>query len=146
MTQLDGDRLPQILTALEQQLAHQNDLLERIALALEQSEFALPGGSAPGSSSGPNYEVCLSQFKTFDWASIDATVEYADSDGVATVIWRGHRYVRRSAENKFKPAIWFSRSTGRDDEGNVRYAKLATFSLRPKAEPLPSKVKDMQAS
>jgi hypothetical protein len=99
-----------------------------------------------GSNPGPNYEVCLTQFKTFDWSSIDATVEHSDPDGVATVIWRGHRYVRRSAANKFEPAIWFSRSTGRDEEGNVQYAKLVTFRLRPKAEPLPSKVKEVQTS
>lgn len=131
MTQIKDDRLQQLLAAVERQTA----LLERIAMAMELGE----GGTA-----SPNYEVCLTQFRAFDWGAIDATVEQEDHDGVATVLWRGHRYVRRSAANKFEPAIWFSRAVGKDEAGNVQYAKLVTFRLRPKAEPLPSKVKEVQ--
>jgi hypothetical protein len=133
---------PPTSEALLQQLVEvsqrQNALLERIALAME--------AAGDGGGASPNYEVCLTQFKSFDWGAIEAKVEQEDRDGVATVLWRGHRYVRRSAANKFEPAIWFSRSIGRDEEGNVQYAKLVTFRLRPKAEPLPSKVKEVQTS
>jgi len=123
--------LAQLLATAQQN----NRLLERIAQAVEAGD----SGSA-----SPNYEVCLTQFRAFDWAAIEATVEHEDSDGVATVLWRGHRYVRRSAANKFDPAIWFSRSQGKDEAGNTQYARLVTFKLRPSAEPLPSKVKDVQ--
>ena len=125
--------LAQLLDAAQ----HQNRLLERIASAVEAGD---------SSNASPNYEVCLTQFRAFDWGAIDATVEQEDRDGVATVLWRGHRYVRRSAANKFEPAIWFSRSQGKDEAGNTQYARLVTFKLRPSAEPLPSKVKEVQTS
>lgn len=125
--------LAQLIAAAQ----HQNQLLERIAMAVEAGD---------GSHASPNYEVCLTQFRAFDWGAIDATVEQEDRDGVATVLWRGHRYVRRSAANKFEPAIWFSRSQGKDEAGNTQYARLVTFKLRPSAEPLPNKVKEVQSS
>lgn len=126
-----------LLAQLLQATQNQNRLLERIAAAVE-------AGDATNAS--PNYEVCLTQFRAFDWGAIDATVEQEDRDGVATVLWRGHRYVRRSAANKFEPAIWFSRAQGKDEAGNTQYARLVTFKLRPSAEPLPRKVKDVQTS
>ncbi len=126
-----------ILAQLLEAAQYQNQLLERIALAMEAGD---------SSNASPNYEVCLTQFRAFDWGAIDATVEQEDRDGVATVLWRGHRYVRRSAANKFEPAIWFSRSQGKDEAGNTQYARLVTFKLRPSAEPLPSKVKEVQGN
>lgn len=131
------DSSPAILAQLLEAAQYQNQLLERIALAMEAGD---------SSNASPNYEVCLTQFRAFDWGAIDATVEQEDRDGVATVLWRGHRYVRRSAANKFEPAIWFSRSQGKDEAGNTQYARLVTFKLRPSAEPLPSKVKEVQGN
>ncbi|NJP11679.1 MAG: hypothetical protein HC866_21245 [Leptolyngbyaceae cyanobacterium RU_5_1] len=110
-------------------LTHHAELLERIAIAVEAKQNA------------PNYQVDLSDFATFDWSSIGATVEHSDRDGAAIVVWRRNRYIRRSAANKFQPAIWFSRSLGKDDEGNNRYERLITFKELPEAEPLPEKVR-----
>ena len=89
----------------------------------------------------PHYSEPLASFPSFDWEAIDATVEERDSDGVATVKFRGHRYVRRSAANKFEPAIWFSRTIGKDDNGDNLYERLVTFKSFPAADPLPEKTK-----
>jgi hypothetical protein len=50
--------------------------------------------------------------------------------------------VRRSPANKFGEAIWFSRCTGKDENGENKYEKLITFKPTSKiaVEPLPEKV------
>jgi len=112
------------------QLLHQHTiLLERIAIATEQN------------TSAPNYTVSLEKYHQFDWASIGAVIEQTDIDGVAAVIWQNKRYTRRSATNKFQPAIWFSRAIGKNDQGETQYERLITFKAMPQPEPLPAKVK-----
>lgn len=108
-------------------IAYQTQLLERIAAALEGQTV-------------PNYQMGLDAYQSFDWATIGATIEQVDSDGVAAVSWHGNRYIRRSAANKFEPAIWFSRSVGRDEAGNPKYERLITFKRFGDVEPLPVKV------
>ena len=61
--------------------------VERIAQILEQS---LPRQPAP------NHRAILEDFHQFDWSSIGAKVELEDKYGVASVIWNGERYKRRS--------------------------------------------------
>jgi hypothetical protein len=111
------------------QLDRQTVLLETIAAALCQSQPA------------PNYQGNLDRFKAFDWSRIGATIEQSDRDGVAAVSWHNNYYVRRSAANKFEPAIWFSRPIGKDEEGNVRYERLITFKRQSAVEPLPDRVR-----
>ena len=110
-------------------IAHQTTLLERIAVALE------------GNGMVPNYQIGLDSFLSFDWDTIGATIDQIDGDGVAAVTWRGNRYLRRSASNKFEPAIWFSRAVGTDEAGNPKYDRLITFKRLAEAEPLPVKIK-----
>ncbi len=116
------------------QLQRQTELLERLITLVEQRPIP-----------APNYEASLATFDRFDWQSIGAAVEEDDEDGVAVVRWRGHRYRRRSADNKFAPAIWFSRSLGKDEAGNNRYERLITFKTLAETEPLPQKVKQEAA-
>jgi hypothetical protein len=108
-------------------LIENNRLLKRL-IDLQAPQFA------------PNYQKNLQHFETFDWASISATVEQRDRDGVAVVTWRGSQYLRRSAQNKFRPAIWFSRAIGKDEQGENQYERLITFKDA-EVEPLPEKVK-----
>jgi hypothetical protein len=68
-------------------------------------------------------------------------VEYTDNDGAAVVSWRGNQFLRRSAQNKFKPAIWFSRAIGKDENGENRYERLISFKQMAEVEPLPDKVR-----
>ncbi len=110
-------------------LSEQNTLLKRVVELLESTEQA-----------APNYQVDLANFPQFNWADIGATVEKSDPDGAAVVTWRGHQYLRRSAQNRFKPAIWFSRAIGKDENGENQYERLITFKELAAAEPLPEKV------
>jgi hypothetical protein len=93
-------------------------LLERIAAALER--LAPP-------PTAPNYQASLEEFKNFNWEKIGATVEFSDYYGVALVRWQGQLYKRRSPENAYKTAIFFSRCTGKDEEGRNQYERLITF-------------------
>lgn len=111
------------------QLDRQTVLLETIAAALAQTQPA------------PNYKGNLDRFHAFDWSRIGATVEQEDVDGVAAVLWHNNYYVRRSAANKFEPAIWFSRPIGKDEDGNNRYERLITFKRQATVEPLPDRVR-----
>jgi len=82
----------------------------------------------------PDYQKPLPEYRDFDWESIGAKAISHDSDGVSAVEWRGRIYKRRSPENKFAPAIWFSRHDGE------QYQKLITFKAIEPAEPISRKV------
>lgn len=84
----------------------------------------------------PNLQRPLEAYITFDWSSIDATVVKFDEYGVAIVEWGGRMWTRRSPENKFGSAIWFSRSAGRDEKGDNRYLRLITFREVSDPEPI----------
>jgi hypothetical protein len=114
-------------------LTENNTLLRQLTQQLsQQSDAERPA---------PNYQSRIEDFQNFDWASIGATIEYTDSDGVAVVSWRGNQFLRRSAQNKFKPAIWFSRAVGKDENGENRYERLISFKQLAEVEPLPEKVR-----
>jgi DdrB-like protein len=110
-------------------LVQQTQLLDRLVRVVEARQPA------------PGYVRNLSDFQTFDWSELGATVTQTDADGVAVVTWRGHQYVRRSPSNKFNPAIWFSRAVGKDDNGENRYERLITFKELAEPEPLSEKVR-----
>lgn len=96
----------------------------------------------------PNYEHPLEEFTNFDWSSIGATVERSDRYGAAIVNWRGFQFVRRSPSNKFGEIIFFSRSVGKDDDGNNKYERLISFRPISKVsvEPVPDRVMRYSAS
>ena len=68
----------------------------------------------------------LAEFATFDWRSIQAEVVEADRKGPTIVRWQGKQYLRRSPNNNFRKAIWYSRYVGRRGEMRV-YDRLITF-------------------
>jgi hypothetical protein len=93
-----------------------------------------------GAPQEPNYIKPIGEFAGFDWTSIGATIVNQDTDGPTHLEWGGFVWTRRSPVNKFKPAIWYSRASGKDAEGNVNYLKLITFKTIEDAEPIPGKV------
>lgn len=93
-------------------------LLERIATALER---IAPAPTAP------NYQAKLEDFGNFNWEAISCKIEGRDRFGVSTVIWQGNRYLRRSPDNAYGATIFFSRCTGRDEDGRNQYERLITF-------------------
>ncbi|MBD2019395.1 hypothetical protein H6F43_04250 [Leptolyngbya sp. FACHB-36] len=107
--------------------------LERIAVSLERM--------APTDQKAPSWTKPLSDFLQFDWASIGATVVSMDDSGPSIVEWNGKQFYRRSPNNRFGEAIWFSRSIGeQDSEGKTIYERLVTFKLLTEVEPIPNKV------
>lgn len=105
------------------------DQLSRIADSLE----ALAAAKGPAA---PNLTRDIADFAGFDWASIGAHVTAYDQFGPSVVEHRGQTYKRRSPENKFGAAIWYSRPVGKDDEGRNIYARLVTFKEITPAEPI----------
>ena len=96
----------------------------------------------PTNTAAPNHQYALENFKDFDWASIGANVVRSDQYGAGIVSWRGQQFVRRSPSNKFGDIIFFSRCTGKDEEGNNKYERLISFKpiSKVEVEPISAKV------
>jgi hypothetical protein len=115
-----------LIVKLGQRIAEQTEILRMIAASLQGVEAHLRQ-MAISSNTAPNYQRLLSEYPTFDWASIGASVLNRDGDGVTSVEWNGQIFTRRSPSNRFQEAVWFSRHLGQDSDGNKRYARLITF-------------------
>lgn len=98
---------------------------------------------AVASQHPPNWKRPLNAYKN-EWVkAIGATAIASDQYGPAIVSWCGHTYTRRCGQNKtYGAAIWFSRATGKKEDGSNIYARLITFagSAATEAEPLPEYV------
>jgi hypothetical protein len=129
-----------LIVKLGQRITEQTEILRMIAASLEGVEPHLRQ-MAISSNPAPNYQRPLSEYPTFDWASIGATILNRDSDGATAVEWNGQVFTRRSPSNKFQEAVWFSRHLGQDSDGNKRYARLITFKVLGDAEPIAAKAK-----
>jgi hypothetical protein len=136
----DKDHAEKLIVALGQRIGEQNGILRAIAASLQGVEAHLRQ-MAISSNTAPNYQRLLSEYPTFDWSSIGATVLNRDGDGATSVEWNGQVFMRRSPSNKFQCAIWFSRHLGQDSDGNKRYARLITFRDLNDAEPIAAKAK-----
>ncbi|HEU0176651.1 MAG TPA: single-stranded DNA-binding protein [Blastocatellia bacterium] len=136
----DIDRTEKLIVALGQRISEQNELLRMIAASLQGVESHLRQ-IAVSSNPAPNYQRLLSEYSTFDWPSIGATVLKRDDDGVTAVEWNGQVFTRRSPNNKFDAAVWFSRHIGQDSDGNKRYARLISFKALNEAEPIAVRAK-----
>jgi len=75
----------------------------------------------------PEWIVPIESFPVFDWHAHTCTVLATDDAGPTLVQWNGKTFKRRSPENAYDPAIWFSRCVGKDAEGRNEYARLITF-------------------
>jgi ssDNA-binding DdrB-like protein len=129
-----------LIIKLGQRISEQNEILRMIAGSLQGVESHLRQ-IAVSSNTAPNYQRALGEYPTFDWSSIGASVLSRDDDGATTVEWNGQIFTRRSADNRFREAVWFSRHLGQDADGNKRYARLITFRALSDAEPIASKAK-----
>ena len=127
--QADGD-FDKLLTALRV-----------IWRELREIKQLLAEREPPSPPAAPNLRRLLTDYPNFDWAGIGAVVKQRDDDGPALVEWRGNLYTRRT-NPKFGAEIWFSRATGRDEDGEVSYERLITFAEPPAVEPLPKRVRD----
>ena len=129
-----------LIVKLGQRLSEQNEILRVIAASLQGVESHLRQ-MAVSSNPAPNYQRPLSEYPTFDWSSIGAIVLNRDDDCVTAVEWNGQVFTRRSPNNKFAEAVWFSHHLGQDSDGNKRYARLISFKALSDAEPIAAKAK-----
>ena len=136
----ETDRSEKLIITLGQRVNEQNEILRMIAASLQGVESHLRQMAA-SSNPAPNYQRPLSEYPIFDWPSIGATVLNRDEDGVTAVEWNGQVFTRRSPNNKFDAAVWFSRHLGQDADGNKRYARLIVFRALSDAEPIATKAK-----
>lgn len=111
-------------------------VLARIADALEKL-------ANNGKPVAPNYVRPISEYKTFDWASINAEVIRSDNDGPTHVSWNNLLFTRRSPVNKYEPAIFYSSPAGKDDAGETLYLRLIMFKTIKDADELPGKVSNL---
>ena len=109
------------------------DAMDRLVILLERM---LP-------AKAPDVVLDISEFATFDFSSIGAVVVQSDEEGPTVVNWRGQPFFRRSPNNKFAAAIWFSRCTGKDERGENTYERLCTFKAlnHRSVDELPDKVR-----
>jgi hypothetical protein len=101
-----------------------NKTLHLIAESLQDVESHLRQ-IAVSSNPAPIYWRPLSDYRNFDWASIGAIVLKEDRDGATEVEWNGQVFTRRSAENHFDAAVWYSRCVGKDSDGCDLKRRLA---------------------
>ena len=117
------------------QLMHtHNSILNIIAEQLQ--ELVQLQQQATNNGDGPNYRRQLSEYASFDWFSINANPTREVGDGINEVDWGGYAWRRRSGTGKFGNAIWFSRSTGKNEDNTPKYARLITFKDNDSPEPL----------
>jgi hypothetical protein len=135
-----SDVSEKLIVKLGQRISEQNEIFRMIAASLEGIESHLRQ-IAISSNPAPNYQRSLNEYPTFDWSSIGATVLDRDGDGATSVEWNGQVFTRRSPNNKFDAAVWFSRHLGQDSDGNKRYARLINFRDLSDAEPIAAKAK-----
>jgi hypothetical protein len=120
----------ELSTVLEHLLAVQQaqlETLQRISESLERLT--------------PTVDIVrdLADYPGFDWPSIGAEVIATDKHGAVAVRHNGKIYTRRNPTNKFGIAVWYSRATGKDENG-TSYEKLITFKpVAIECEPLNEK-------
>lgn len=131
-----------LIILLGQRISEQNAILQDMAVSFREIERHVKQ-FAIASNPGPNYRKSLAEFPRFDWSEIGAEVIKRDATGVAAVEWNGRLFTRRSPNNKFDVAIWFSRCIGKDDAGGNRYEKLITFKDSGDAEEISGKAKKL---
>ena len=136
----NDDRIEKLITVLGKRMNGLNKTLQMIAVSLQGIELHLREMSI-SSNPTPNYRRPLSDYQDFDWASIGAIVLKEDRDGATEVEWNGQVFTRRSPQNSYDAAIWYSRSVGKDSDGKNKYLRLITFKAPSESGPIAVKAK-----
>lgn len=124
------------LAELNEGIALGSHYIRRVAVAAE----ALAAGEQDPNDA-PDIEMPLETFAGFDWSSISAEVVARDEFGPSILSFGGKAFKRRSPDNAYDPAVWFSRCVGKDEAGKNQYVRLITFRpMSDKVEPMGRKV------
>jgi hypothetical protein len=129
----------QLLSKIAEAIGRTNNLIGQLIKTTDR----LAQDSAPLS---PNYRRKLSEFPTFDWASIDARVVAVDTKGFAAdVEWRGHRFDRSSGSKFDGDFIIFSRPSPEWSQQNKVYYTLIKFADYNKFQPVAAQAEQSPA-
>nr|ADN18236.1 hypothetical protein Cyan7822_6453 [Gloeothece verrucosa PCC 7822] len=122
-------------------LAQQNELLKQNNELLQN--LLDKENSSNQVEVNPNFQAGLSDYPTFDWAKIGATVISTDSDGPTVVEYEGLAFKRRrsSIDDVKGAAIWFSCSQ-KDNKDQLTYLRLITFKEQLKIRSLHGEIKE----
>ena len=121
--------LEQMNTVLAQSVAELTQEVRKLAIATEAAE---------ANKLAPNYRRKLTEYPSFDWASIDAEVVNTDGYGVQAVQWGGYEWTRKSPDNAYGDDVFFSRSIGKDESGkHIRVRLIGFYSPRQQSAPRP---------
>lgn len=135
--EIDMQRFFQLFTEKGLDLTKDGALVQELR-GIRQALELLASSTAPAA---PSYVYSLDEYFSFDWASIDARVVKEDRDGPTHVEYRGRVFTRRSPQNKYGAAIWYSRSAGENDKGETTYERLITFkNLETNADPIDGRI------
>jgi hypothetical protein len=106
-------------------------VLGRIADALERQNAA-----AAEAAADDTLTFTISDYKTFDWSSIGATVVQRDADGVSLIRAANGKLAKRRSNDKFGTEIWFSYAIGEKADGTPQYQRVIEFREILPPEPL----------
>jgi hypothetical protein len=120
------------LSKLSNEVAMLRSLIEELL----QREPSTTGAIVPE-------EYPLTAFAAFDWAGRGYEVLAQDEDGPTLIQKGGASYKRRSPTNKFGEVIYFSRATGKKEDGSPEYQRILTFKPIAAPDPLPRKVQQV---
>jgi len=135
------DRIEKLITLLGQRMNALTRTLQMIAESLQGVELHLHEMSI-SSNPAPNYRRPLSDYQDFDWGIIGATVLKEDKDGATEVVWNGQVFTRRSPDNNFDAAVFYSRCVGKDSDGKNKYLRLITFKPTSESGSIGAKAKN----
>lgn len=121
-------RLAQITIAQGEQINALTSKLDTVTTLLQQQ--------ASATLTAPDFVRPIEDFKSFDFALIGARTIAVDAYGPTQLEWGGYIWTRRNPVNKFDPAIWYSRPSGKDEAGKTKYLRLITFKKLGAAEPI----------
>jgi hypothetical protein len=128
----DKSQGPPPIEPIESELRALNGIMSAVATELGRVAAFL----APPE---PNFHYPIADYPEFAWSEIGAEAVSFDDHGATVVTWNHYMWKRRAGAGRFGPAVWFSRSAGRDENG-VNYLRLITFKDLVAPERMPAEM------
>ena len=120
-------------------MTEEDNALWSISTQLTRIADALEAQARDATPEAPNYSRPLADYPSFDWDSIGAEVVAYDTIGPTQVEWGGQVWTRRSPQNKFAEAIWYSRSVGKNADAENQYVRLISFRKAAEVDEIPAR-------
>ena len=108
-------------------MEEQTQLLQAILAELKALHASIKSNQP-----APRLEFHLDDLPNFPWDAIGAVPAQRDKHGISQIWWGGRQFFRRSPDNRYTEAIFFSRSLGKEENGKPQYEWLIRFSTTTK--------------